>query len=297
MRLILALATLALFPAAAGGAASVPILYQSSRECPAHRSCHGDPRYNTRILEIGRPGLSSRPLSSARFSDSNPAWSPDHKRVAFTRENPKLGAGYQLWVMNADGTDQRQLTRGQVDTEPSWAPDGKEIVFRGLSKDGKSFDLLMVNEDGAGLRRLTNDADAVAVTNPAWSPDGRWIAFERVNYEAGAGTGLYVMRPDATGLKRLALNASEPAWSPDSRRLAFSRAKPGQAFQIWTMSVAGAGQRQLTTGLESTSPAWSPDGRRIIFDRDDQIAIVSAAGGRIKQLTAPDGRAHENPAW
>jgi TolB protein len=297
VRIALALAFLTFLPSTAGAGANPPILYQSSRECPAHRSCQGDPRYNTRLLAIPRPGYPSRLLSNGRFSDSNPAWSPDHHLVAFTRENPKPGAGFQIWVMNADGTQQRQLTRGRVDTEPSWSPDGKSVVFRGLSPDGKTFDLFVVNDDGAGLRRITHDPDSIAVTNPAWSPDGMVIAFQRVNYDSGAGTGVYVMRPDGTGLKRLALNGGEPAWSPDGRRRAFSRAKPGQTFQIWTMSASGAGQRQLTTGLESTSPAWSPDGRQIVFDRNEQVALVDANRGRVKQLTAPDGRAHENPAW
>ncbi len=66
-------------------------------------------------------------------------------------------------------------------TTPSWSPDGKQLVFTGYV--GGFSDLFIVNADGSGLKRLTNDR--YADLHPAWSPDGKSIAFTT---DRGPGT-------------------------------------------------------------------------------------------------------------
>ena len=132
------------------------------------------------------------------------AWSPDGQRIAFSRvshspadiRNPtKLG----LWVMNADGSDARQVApKATWGVPPAWSPDGRRIAFRRF--DGRLFesagnsDLFVVNVDGSGLRRLTHHAANVRWF--AWSPDGRTIAFLR-NRE------VYIVKADGSGERRL----------------------------------------------------------------------------------------------
>jgi TolB protein len=134
------------------------------------------------------------------------ALSPDGQRIAFVKvghspsewRNPnKFGLG--LWVMNADGSDARRVAAKATWGDPAWSPDGRRIAFRrhdgqrGFGSAGPS-DLFVVNADGSGLRRLTDDAANMRWF--AWSPDGRTIAFLR-NGE------VYVVKVDGRGERRL----------------------------------------------------------------------------------------------
>src|SRR5205814_9520420 len=91
---------------------------------------------------------------------------------------------FEIYVMNADGSGQRRLTRNPAkDVSPAWSPDGRRIAFardRGSTKP--SSDIYVMNADGSRLRRLTRSpANDVS---PAWSPNGRKIVFvsDRDNY-------------------------------------------------------------------------------------------------------------------
>jgi Tol biopolymer transport system component len=273
---------------AAGGVPSAPILYVQGLQCPAHKSCSGSANYD-RIREIPRVGFPSRALSNGTFSDSQPAWSPNHEQIAFVRESHN-GLSYAIWVMNANGSDARAVTHGNVvDAEPSWSPDGKTIVFRGPSADGRSFDLYTVGVNRAGQKRLTSNADNVTATNPDWSPNGKLIVFQRMKSGSGAGSGIYTIRSDGTGLKRLAIGGQQPVWSPNGERIAFvssDSTAPG-LNEIFVMNATGTGKKRLTRGAESTSPSWSPSGSQLVLLRGSQITLIHATGTGIKQLTKP----------
>ena len=109
-----------------------------------------------------------------------------------------------LWVVNADGSNPRQLTRYAVGSNPAWSPDGRRIAFRRLNwpplpsagnSDLYVADLYVVNADGSGLRRLTRHAENVP-RSFAWSPDGRTIAFLH-NRE------VYIVKADGSDERRL----------------------------------------------------------------------------------------------
>jgi Tol biopolymer transport system component len=80
--------------------------------------------------------------------------------------------------MNADGSDQRQITRlGGANFGPSWAPGGRQIVFSSNHEQPRSgnFDLYLVNLDGTGLERVTRHGSFDGF--PMFSPDGRSIVW------------------------------------------------------------------------------------------------------------------------
>jgi Tol biopolymer transport system component len=146
-------------------------------------------------------GDNPRPLTDR--DDIDPTWSPDGSMIAFASSR----AGQrQLFVMNADGANIRQVTDlNNMGGRSSWSPDGTRLAFyRGLAGD---HNIYIINIDGTGLVQLTNGGDNLG---PSWSPDGNWIAF--TSFRDG-NNEIYIIHPDGTGLTRLTNNTISD-WQP-----------------------------------------------------------------------------------
>jgi len=154
----------------------------------------------------------------------SPAWSPDGTRIAFTRAPTDYsGDGFQIYVMNADGSGQTSVPYGVDwgDFDPAWSPDGTRIAFTNGNGDGSS-DIVIVNGVGSGQQTylpLTHNSDAIYPQDdydPAWSPDGARIAFTRGRLAYG-NSDIYVMNADGSGQTSLTNsqgNDYNPAWLP-----------------------------------------------------------------------------------
>ncbi|HEU4835330.1 MAG TPA: hypothetical protein VFS90_12970 [Pyrinomonadaceae bacterium] len=141
-------------------------------------------------------------------------WSPDGKQIAFTTFR-----GIDL--INADGTDRRQLVRlnAWVLHSLAWSPDGKEIVFGSSSTssdlDGNKetqFTIEVIAADGSGGNKSRSLAPG---RNPSFSPDGSKIVFERSGSE-GPFTQIWVMNRDGKNPTQLTDTGANwsPSWQP-----------------------------------------------------------------------------------
>jgi Tol biopolymer transport system component len=153
-------------------------------------------------------------------------------------------------------------------------------------------DIYVINADGSGLRRVTDDG-----WEPAWSPDGRTIVFQSTNGPAP----LDLVSADGTNRRRLfdqqAFSFVEPAWSPDGRQIAFTAWDYGFCdCGLWLIAADGSNPRHVGNGTlwdasaAGSSPAWSPDGAEIAVISRSGVGVVTADGTQRRLLHAGDAR-------
>jgi TolB protein len=144
-----------------------------------------------------------KPHALTDRDDIDPTWSSDGSMIAFASSR---AGDRQLFVMDADGTNIRQVTNlDNMGGRSTFSPDGTQLAFyRGPAGD---HNIYIINIDGTGLVQLTDGGDNLG---PSWSPDGNWIAF--TSYRDG-NNEIYIIHPDGTGLKRLTNNPISD-WQP-----------------------------------------------------------------------------------
>ena len=251
----------------------------------------------------GRDSTSAVPGEAQELSVSDPVSAPAAlgSKIAFTRtEDPLPGAEdsdeAEIWVMNGDGTDMRQLTHNTTfDLGAVWSPDGQTVAF--YSADPVSGPhIFLIGADGGEQMPLT----AMRSRWPSWSTSGK-IAFDNGGPTSG---DIFVINPDGSGLEQLtnspAARNIRPDWSPNGQKIAFASRRDGND-EIYVMNADGSEPTRLTNNTASdTAPAWSPDGRKIVFqsNRDGNIEIYSmnADGTDQTRLTDYPGR-DQDPDW
>jgi Tol biopolymer transport system component len=157
------------------------------------------------IYTMNVDGSDVRRLTTTPGYDGGPWWSPDGTKIVYRAWHPEPGPELdayrdllsrkmirpnrmELWVMNADGSDQRQVTNlGGANFGPSWTPDGQRIIFSSNHKNPRSrnFDLYLVNLDGTGLEQVTFNGEFDGF--PMLSPDGTKLIWASNRFAAKDG--------------------------------------------------------------------------------------------------------------
>lgn len=219
--------------------------------------------------------------------DRNPVFSPDGSKIAFDRMQ---GFGTNIYIMNADGTNQVALTTGGdtsfqvVNSSPSFSPDGTKLAFASNRNGLRKLEIWIMNVDGTGLVQLTtnvqlsSDSGGPVFSNdgaPAWSPDGSRIAFVSTR-DGLTDFELYVMNADGSNPTRLTDNPVDdrsPTWSPDSQRIAFNTSG---LSTIGINIVNRDGTNAVNVTHDGGEPAWSPDGLKLAYVASDPNTFFKA---------------------
>jgi len=176
-------------------------------------------------------------LITSTASDSNPAYSPDGRRIAFSSDRSGVE---NIWVCGADGSDPVQLTTFESHSgTPRWSPDGRLLAFDSL--EAGDWNVYVIDADGGIPRRLTRDAAADA--KPSWSHDGRWIYFAS---DRSGRSEIWKIPPEGGEAVPVTRDGGFYAEeSADGQTLYYTKA---QASGIWRAPISGGGETEVVPG-------------------------------------------------
>ena len=282
--------------------------------------------YNGSIYVMNDDGGGIRRLTDNQFWELSAHWSPDGTQIAFERNLEKDIQKYQLFIMNADGTDQQQLTHhgdGDRNGDPTWSPDGRYLAFK--SNRNKLSQIFVMELESRTVKQLTGVEEDSNSTSPDWSPDGKEIIYQKPVSRGGglSHNNIWKMSADGTNQRPLLPDPAPedpftfrafPDWSPDGQRILFLESKgklddPVKRFVIMRRSGAKTvvditekmGGDWVGSGL-----CWTDHGRAFLFSaglldvpedkRYHDIYRYEIATGKLRRLTRH--RYHDmEPDW
>jgi Tol biopolymer transport system component len=204
--------------------------------------------------------------------DWAPRWSPDGRRLAFFSN---LSGKYEIWTINADGSDRRQLTFSAPDqpgyVQPGWSPDGARLFFS--LRDGHSFIMEFArpwNEQTPFEFPPTPDDEGRKTSFFAynWSPDGRRI-IGSIRVEGGRPLQLIVYDLASRQYQRISRDGDVGSWLNDSRRVVYnSNLGIQNGNQAIFLVDTGTRKTKLVYSLPNLSledPTLSPDNEWLFY--------------------------------
>jgi TolB protein len=238
---------------------------------------------DARLAKVRPDGTDATDLAGACLgactSDGFPAFAPSGQLIASERIlSPAQDETNRraIFVMNADGTNARQITQSGASQEhptqyedfaPTFAPTGALLAFERRDPDSGLHAIFTVELDGTGEFQVTPwELDA---SQPDFSPDGEWILF-RSNETSDEEGNVWLVRPDGTGALAVTDSASgEAKWlsgsfSPDGLYITNGRTsivdQQQQDAGVYTMRLDGSDLRDLTDdpNFWDSAPDWGP---------------------------------------
>ena len=245
--------------------------------------------------------------------DMQPRFSPDGRRIAFTSDR---GGGDNIWLMNADGSDKRQLTQEdfRLLNAPDWSPDGRFIAARKHFTTARSLGTgeiwLYHVGGGSGVQVVKRQSEALQkeLGEPAHAPDGSALYYSRnttpgpifeyaqdSNDEVFAIERIDLATGEVSPVAGGAGGAIRPTPSPDGRKLAFVKRERGISA-LFVLDLASGIRKKLYGPLDQDmQEAWAVHGVYPTMDwTPDSQNVVFWAGGKVRR-TGLDGSQSEIP--
>lgn len=241
--------------------------------------------------------------------ETQPRFSPDGKRIAFTSDR---GGGDNIWIMNRDGSDKRQLTNEsfRLLNQPSWSPDGQFIVAKKHFTTGRSLGTGEVwmyhvsGGDGVLLVKRPNEQHQKELGEPIFAPDGKHLYYTRnttpgpiFEYAQDSNNQLFAIeRYDLDSGKIESVIGGEggavrPTPSPDGKKIAYVRREATKP-RLYVRDLATGEDRKVYDALDMDmqetwavtgvypNMAWTPDSG----------SLVVWAGGKLNRLDLASGK-------
>lgn len=237
-------------------------------------------QYAREVWVMKVDGTNKRRVVANAGTDPTPSWSPNGKKIVFSKNRS------DIWVVNADGTGQKQLTftPNHQEYDPAYSPDGTKIAYT-LSGSGGLCNgtcIYSMSAGGKGQRNLTPEKNVkcadgtsfshdVVSQHASWSPNGSRIAFQgaggcTAEGSVTGGLNIWRMNPDGSAKRQLTNDENtqdmQPAYSPDGKKIAFVSNRDSKAAfpqELYTMNASGSGIRRLTAnGAFAGHPDWQP---------------------------------------
>lgn len=263
------------------------------------------------IFTIPVNGGEAKQITSGIAWDMQPRFSPDGSEIAFTSDR---AGGDNIWIMNADGSDARQLTDEsfRLLNNPAWSPDGQYIVARKHFTERRSLgsgEIWMYHTGGGkGLQLTEKPNHQKDVNDPVFSVDGRYVYFDQdmtpggtFEYDKDSTEGIYVVRRldretgDIDNYISGTGGAIKPTPSPDGKWVAFLR-RVDYDTTLFLKNIESGELIPLYGAMERdmqeiwaihgvfTNMAWTPDSKSILFWTDGKLNRIDINSKKISNI-------------
>ena len=253
-------------------------------------------------------GGAPRRIADGLAWEVQPRFSPDGRRIAFTSDR---GGGDNIWVMNADGSDKRQVTKEdfRLLNQASWSPDGEYIVAKKHFTTQRSLgtgEIWIYHVSGGGGVKLVakaNEELQKELGEPVYAPGGDAIYYTRDTTPGNT----FIYAQDSTqgnfAIEKIDLKSGQvttavagyggavrPQPSPDGKLISFIR-RDRDKSELWVKDLATGIERRLTGGLDldlqetwavhGTYPSmsWTPDSKSLVYWAGGKLRRIGVAGG------------------
>jgi dipeptidyl aminopeptidase/acylaminoacyl peptidase len=229
---------------------------------------------STHVFVVDARDGAAKQVTHGSFEVRSASWSPDGKRIAFSRTRDGRDAHRtDIWVMDADGGSARQITRDVASVQsPSWSPDGRYILFGGSEIDGDSVVRPWLHDVAKGDSHAVGDDGLEVVGQPVWREDSREVAV--VVAHRGREQVARVPIPGGTVERTVVGDRHVSGIAACGDRLAFFSHALAGPNQVFIADWNGEREEQLTHLNEWWNERKPIDARLVSFE------VPDGAGGQ-----------------